>query len=152
MEVAGRVERVADGLVWVRVATSHGCGRCDEPGGCGAARITEVFGKKSSVFVLENRIGAGVGDEVSLQVQEWAPLKAAFLSYGLSILLLLSGGALAGLIYPGDLGVALGGASGLALALGMNRFLARRLRWASGLGVQVLARGMRCPQGGVQDK
>ncbi|WP_246034648.1 SoxR reducing system RseC family protein [Azoarcus indigens] len=152
MEVVGRVERVANGLVWVRATTRSGCGRCGEPGGCGAARITEVFGKKSSVFILANRIGAAVGDEVSLQVQEGAPLKAALLSYGLSILLLLLGGASAGLIYPGDLGVALGGLGGLMVALGVNRLLVRHSRWVSGLSVQMLARGMRCTQGGVQDK
>jgi len=151
MEVAGRVVRAAKGLVWVRATEKGGCGRCDEPGGCGAAKITEVFGKKDSVFILANRIGALEGDEVRLQVEDGAPLKAALLSYGLGILLLLLGAASVSLLFPGDLGAALGALAGLIVAMAANRSLVRS-RWFSGVGVQVVARGDRCPLGGRQDK
>lgn len=50
------------------VRAQNGCGRCFEKGGCGGAKLTQMFCLKPQTFALENTIGAALGDVVEVEV------------------------------------------------------------------------------------
>lgn len=141
IEAPAEVVRVAEGRAWVRISERQaGCGRCDEPGGCRSFRIADAFGLPKEVFALPDPFGLQPGDRVRVAVPHGAPLRAALLSYGLGVVLLLAGATLGSAFGSpaeadpgGDLGAALGAVCGLVLAVSINRILARSRRWRGGL-------------------
>lgn len=154
IEANGVVTRLEDGDAWVRVdRSSGGCGRCDEPGGCRSIGLAYALKTPDDEFRLPNRIGAQVGEGVSIRIDERMPLRGAFATYGLSVALLIGGAALGHSLAPAageDLFAFVGGVGGLAAAIGVNRVLLRSGRWRRSLDVE-LAKGQgagpRC--GGV---
>ncbi|MBL8445986.1 MAG: SoxR reducing system RseC family protein [Zoogloeaceae bacterium] len=132
-EVRATVERVADGKVWLRVPNqAGGCGRCHEPGGCGAVRLTDLFKGMNGPLVLPDRFGVVEGQSVWLGVPEQVPLRAALLCYALPLAFGLAGGALGGLAAlsgHSDIDVLAGLVVGLA---GGWRLVQRRLAPESG--------------------
>lgn len=145
MEAFARVQRIEGDRAWLKVIDAGGgCGRCDEPGGCRAVQITQAFGLPRDEFVLPCEVGVSVGDRVRIRIAEGAALRAALLSYGLGVILLLAGAA-AGSGFGGatnaDLRAAIGGAAGLLLAFLANRLLARSRSWRNGLRMELVAEG-----------
>ncbi|AWI80896.1 Fis family transcriptional regulator [Parazoarcus communis] len=137
IEAPAEVVRVDGGTAWVRLSEKQGgCGRCDEPGGCRSMRITDTFGSPNQVFTLDDPLGLHPGERVRITIPDGAPLRAALLSYGLAVLLML-GGAAAGSLFSdagqADLGAGLGVLCGLGLAVFINRLLARSRNWRGGL-------------------
>lgn len=110
MEVRrGQVRQVSNGLAWVAVARSSGCGRCAEAGGCGQACVARPV-----IYILPATQGLAEGDEVSLSVPERASLLAALMTYGVGLLAMLAGALLAGaFVNDSDLAVAVGALAGL---------------------------------------
>lgn len=141
MQTRAQVLDVRAGAVRLRVADSGGCGRCDEPGGCRALRITDAFGLPRNEFVLPSTLALQVGDEVSIRIAEGSALKAALASYGLGALLLIGGAALGQLSAGtdgGDAAALVGGVLGLLLATGVNRFLMRSRNWRRQFELELL--------------
>jgi sigma-E factor negative regulatory protein RseC len=137
-----QVRRVEAGRVWLRVSDAgSGCGRCDEPGGCRSVQIAHAFGMPRTEFALPTRLALKVGDTVLIGIPDGAPLKAAMASYGLGTVLLVAGAALgrvAAAAEMADLGAALGGLAGLALAFATNRLLFRSRGWRARLCMELL--------------
>lgn len=114
----GRVQRVEDGLAWVEVMRSSGCGRCSDAGGCGMSCTA-----KPATYVLPANQAVAVGDEVLISAPEQASLFAALMSYGVAVATLLFGALFAGWLgNDSDLSVALGSACGLVIAIVWLRF------------------------------
>lgn len=90
------------------VEVEHGCGRCQEKGGCGGQHLTQMFCSAPKRYKVENRIGALAGEHVRVAVEDGAVRTSANLAYGFPILGLLIGGV-AGQVLAGDPG-AIGGA------------------------------------------
>jgi len=115
------VVRAAEGKVWVRLLEHHGgCGRCDEPGGCRAPQLTEIFRGSEKTFVVEDPFGLRVDERVRLVIDEGVPLRAALASYGLGTALALGGAALGVWLAPAaqaDLAAAMGLALGIVVTL-----------------------------------
>ncbi|AWI74505.1 Fis family transcriptional regulator [Parazoarcus communis] len=137
IEAPAEVLRVEAGRAWVRLSEKQGgCGRCDEPGGCRSMRITDTFGSPNQVFTLDDTLGLHPGERVRITIPDGAPLRAALLSYGLAVVLMIIGAAVGGL-FPetarADLGAGLGMLCGLGLAVFINRLLARSRNWRGGL-------------------
>lgn len=126
MRVTGVVRRVEDDDAWVDVAVSSGCGRCNEPGGCGGVNIARPLALPSRSVRVANRIQAMPGDAVAVVVDDGVPLRAALLAYGWPVLGVMGGaaaGTLAASPGQGDLLASLG-----ALAGGLVAYLAGRAR------------------------
>ncbi len=96
----------------------EGCGSC-----CVAA------GEASMLAEARNPVGARVGDRVEVEIPVKAALKAAYLLYGIPLLVFLlglgAGGALGNALAGGRFGVPLGLASGFALLALSYMMLAR---------------------------
>jgi len=82
-------------FVMVQASKGGGCGQCDGQG-CGASKLTQLFCSKPRQFKVDNRINAGVGDEVVVSVVEGVVLRGIGLVYLLPLVLLFAGAALAG--------------------------------------------------------
>lgn len=90
-----------------------GCGRCQEPGGCGGQSLTQALcGRKR--YRIGNALGAQVGQLVHLGIDEVQVRTAANRAYLLPLAGLL-GGALLGSAF-GTLPSVAGAAVGVALA------------------------------------
>ena len=148
IEAPAEVVRVERDRAWVRVTERQGgCGRCDEPGGCRSMRITEAFGPSNSVFAVQDTLGVQQGDRVRLCIPEHAPLRAAMMSYGLGVVLMLLGAALGNQLAGtgnADVHAAVGAAGGLLLAYVLNRTLARSRRWRGMLTVSMVRETGEC--------
>ncbi len=142
MEARARVLRIENGQAWVRLSGKQGgCGRCDEPGGCGSVQISHAFGMPKDEFSMPVDSRFAVGDAVVIRIPDGAPLRAALVSYGLGTLLLLAGaalGSLAGGAHYGDAWGLAGAVAGLALAWGVNRLLPRSRNWRNSLSMELL--------------
>lgn len=141
MQAQARVERVGDGRVWLKVSDAgQGCGRCDEPGGCRALRITDAFGLSAREFSLPCELALKPGDQVLIHLADGAALRAALASYGLAALLLVSGAAIGKFLAPAaaaDVWAAAGALGGLGLAVLVHRVLARSRNWRAQLRVEI---------------
>lgn len=102
----------------VQVQRSSGCGRCNEPGGCGGAEAA-----RCSEYRVGNLLGALPGQRVLIEVPEGSALRAAGLAYGLPLAGVLGGAFVGMLLVEGDVGSVLGGLGGLVLAFGLTRWL-----------------------------
>lgn len=145
MEARARILRVENGRAWLAVTDKQGgCGRCQEPGGCGSVQIAQAFGMPKGEFVLPADDRFAVGDMVVVSVPDGAPLRAALVSYGLATLLLVAGAALGGAIGASanaDVFAFGGGLAGLALAWGINRVLPRSRNWRQSLHMELVPEG-----------
>jgi sigma-E factor negative regulatory protein RseC len=113
----GLVRRVADGFAWVDVERQSGCGRCAESGGCG--RSCE---SAAATYVIPVDCAVLPGERVDVVVSQRAPLVAALLTYGVALLALFVGVALALLLAgDSDRAVAIGALAGLIAAAGWLR-------------------------------
>jgi sigma-E factor negative regulatory protein RseC len=88
------VVRAGDGKVWAQLLEHQGCGRCNEPGGCHAPQLAEMFSGGKQVFALEDSLGLSSGERVKVVINDGLPLRAALMSYGLGTALVLAGAAL----------------------------------------------------------
>lgn len=114
---SGQVRRVADGFAWVDVERLSGCGRCAESDGCG--RSCE---SAAATYVIPVDVAVRPGERVDVVVSRWAPLVAALLTYGVALLALFVGVALAILLAgDSDPSVAAGALIGLIMAAGWLR-------------------------------
>lgn len=90
-----------------------GCGRCQEPGGCGGQSLTQAFcGRKR--YRIGNVLGAQIGQRVRLGIDEVQVRSAANRAYLLPLVGLL-GGALLGSVF-GTLTSVAGATVGLVVA------------------------------------
>lgn len=102
------------------VEVEHGCGRCQEKGGCGGQHLTQMFCSAPKRYRVENKIGALAGEQVRVAVDEGALRTSANLAYGFPILGLVIGG-IAGQALGGDSGAIGGALAGLLLVFSLVR-------------------------------
>lgn len=124
------VVRTGEGKAWLRLLEHQGgCGRCDEPGGCNAPKLAEMFRGRGRTFAVDDPFGLHVDEQVKIVIDEGMPLRAALGSYGLGTALALGGAALGVWLAPAgrtDLAAATGLALGIAVMLFILFFRSRR--------------------------
>lgn len=98
----------------------NGCSACDGKG-CGSGKLTQLFCSRPRQFKVDNRIHAGVGDEVVISIPDGAVLRGIGLVYLLPLVLLFAGAALAD--GRGDAYTAIGAFSGLVVGFALARWL-----------------------------
>lgn len=113
--------------VWVEVPErAPSCGNCKTADSCRSGLLGSGSGPRR--YLLENRIGARVGDRVQLTVADGTVWRASLASYVLPLLLAI-GGAAFGHFGAGDAGAVAGmlvGLGGGLLLLRRNELRARR--------------------------
>lgn len=126
IEERGTVVAVADKAVWVQTIRQSTCGSCSARKGCGQGALASMTDGRANQVRVHNGIGAKVGDQVTLGIEESQLLRASLLVYALPLMLLLGGALLAGAIWPGLDGPAIaGGLLGLALGFGLLKIVSR---------------------------
>ncbi len=134
MRVRGVVARVDDTYAWVDVSVAQGCGRCNEPGGCGGVNIARPLAAASQTVRVPNDIGARPGEPVGVVIEDGLPLKAALVAYAWPVAGVLAGAALGTAVAsPGsaDLSAGVGALAGGLVAAMLGRRRAVWLRTAA---------------------
>ncbi len=121
------VVRLEGRYAWVQASgPGSACGSCAQSGSCGASTLeadrTELHQRKPLLLRLPNTIGAQPGDEVIIRAADGVVLRAAWLAYGMPLLLALAA-ALAATAWIGSEIVTF---IAMLLGLGAGVFLLRK--------------------------
>ncbi|MGC8121643.1 SoxR reducing system RseC family protein [Marinobacter sp. VGCF2001] len=125
----GSVIAVTGAQAWVQTIRTSACQSCSARAGCGQRVLAAASGGRANQVLVENSIGAQVGDEVVIGLDEQSLLSASLVVYGLPLLLMVLGSVLA---HSGSAGSDLAAIGGAGAGLGLGFWLVRR--WQSGLG------------------
>ena len=118
------VVRAIDGLQAVVEIEHGGCGRCHEEGGCGGQQLTQMFCSGPKTYRVDNRLGALLGERVTIAIAGGSVRRTANLAYGVPLIAAIAGAAL-GVPLSGDAGAILGAGAGLVLSFFFIRFRAQ---------------------------
>lgn len=136
------VVEVSGSEVWVEVSNRAPiCGSCKSPALCRDGLPGSSAGPRR--YRLDNRIGARVGDRVSLTVADGTLWRAVLVSYVLPVLLAI-GGAVIGQFAAGDAWAVMGMLTGLGCGLVLLRRTELRARLEGGVfSFQIQTREVR---------
>lgn len=119
-----RVISIADGKAKVEPTGQSGCGGCASRSVCGVSGLAKYFAGGRQPVEVQCASGARAGDELQLQMEEGDLLKAGLLAYLVPAVLALLGAGAATMLGLGDIGAALGAASGMAAGFLLGRWIA----------------------------
>lgn len=88
---AGKVVGVVDDRVWVQTIRTSACESCSARHGCGQRALAGVSGGRANQILVSNSLGARVGDEVTVAINESALLGASLLVYAMPLVLMVAG-------------------------------------------------------------
>lgn len=136
------VVAVSGDEVWVEVpGRAPACGNCPSPDACQDGLLGMTAGPRR--YRLENRIGARVGERVSLTVANGTLWRASLASYVLPVLLAIAGAVL-GQSMADDAWAAIGMLAGLVCGFALLRGKEIRARHDDGLfSLQVQTKEVR---------
>jgi len=106
----GKVVAIKGTQAWVRTIRASACQSCSARSGCGQKVLASASGGRANQVLVENVIGAGVGDEVTLGIDEQALLGASIMVYALPLLLMVAGSLCGHYLAGGGDAVAVAGA------------------------------------------
>jgi sigma-E factor negative regulatory protein RseC len=133
IEEQARVLAVDGDVAWVETQRQSTCGSCAANKGCGTSVLAQVLGRRRTRVRVINPIGARVGDQVVLGIEEGALVRGSAALYGLPLLSLIAGALVADWVGPAgvnaDLRAILGGTLGLAAGLWFMRRFADAARY-----------------------
>ncbi len=124
-----------EGLLLVRLEfeVNGGCGRCNEPGGCGGVSLAQPLCSKPKSMVVSDPIGLSVGDKVRVAIPDDILSRGVTRTYVISLLLFFAGSLLGAALLPDllpvqwqithDVGAMIGAGVGLITAWA-------QLKWA----------------------
>ncbi len=120
IESPARIRRTEGDIAWVVSEAPSSCGACGGKG-CGSSLFARFWHADAAEYQVANPIGAEAGEAVVIGLPDGAVLHAALASYGVGLLLLLTGAGVGTYLF-GEPGAIAGGLSGLALtALWLRR-------------------------------
>ncbi|MBN2646556.1 MAG: SoxR reducing system RseC family protein [Thiotrichales bacterium] len=80
--------------VWVQLV-AKGCQGCGQSGSCGTSALANLFARpQQKALCIPNRLGAKLGDQVDLSLDESRLVKYSALAYGLPLILFFGGALL----------------------------------------------------------
>ncbi len=132
-----------EGLVLVRLEfeVNGGCGRCNEPGGCGGVSLAQPLCSKPKSMVVSDPIGLSVGDTVRVAIPDDQLSRGVTRTYVISLMLFFAGSLLGAALLPDllpmqwqvthDIGAMIGAGIGLIAAWAQLRASQRRTPMAS---------------------
>lgn len=118
------IVRAREGMNALVEVEHGGCGRCHEEGGCGGQQLTQMFCAGPKTYQVNNKIGADIGDRVTIAIADGSVRQTANLAYGVPLIGCICG-AVVGSSLAGDGGAMLGAVSGLVLSFLYIRFHVR---------------------------
>lgn len=131
LEEVGRIIAVDGETAWVETERKSTCHSCSANKGCGSGVLSRFMGRTLGQYPVINRIGAKVGDEVVLGIDENAIIRGSLAAYGIPLASLLAGAFIADAAFAAagsDAAAALGGVSGLLAGLAWLRRHTRKIR------------------------
>ncbi len=134
IEECGRVVATGADGAWVETLARAGCGRCDQPGGCGQNSITRLFASRNRRVRVAAPIPVETGDRVLIGIPEGQLLRASLVVYLLPLLGLVFGSVTGHLVSAASeamaiLGAALGMTGGFLVSHLLSRMLNGRDSW-----------------------
>ncbi|MFO7994676.1 MAG: SoxR reducing system RseC family protein [Marinobacter sp.] len=120
----GKVVAVSGDRVWVQTIRTSACESCSARNGCGQRALAGVSGGRANQVLVTNTLGARVGDEVTVAIEESALLSASLLVYALPLVLMVLGAVTGHQLSEGQDAAAMLGA---ALGMGAGFIVARRV-------------------------
>lgn len=113
-------------LVRLEFEVNSGCGRCNEPGGCGGVSLAQPLCSKPKSMVLSDPIGLTVGDTVRVAIPDELLSRGVTRTYVVSLALFFAGSLLGAGVLPellpmqwqvsSDVGAMIGAGLGLIAA------------------------------------
>ncbi|MDR2877776.1 MAG: SoxR reducing system RseC family protein, partial [Chromatiales bacterium] len=92
----------SDGQLWVETQRKAACDSCSVNKGCGTGVITKMLNLRSPRIRVQNTLGAVVGDEVLVGIDDGQLVRASFAAYFMPLAWMFIG-ALAGGMIAGTL-------------------------------------------------
>ncbi|PXX90254.1 sigma E positive regulator RseC/MucC [Marinobacter vulgaris] len=129
----GRVVAVTGDRVWVQTIRTSACESCSARQGCGQRALAGVSGGRANQVLVANSLGARVGDEVTVAIDESALLGASLLVYALPLVLMVLGTVSGHQLSEGHDGAAMLGA---AVGMAAGFMVARRIGSNPGRGYE----------------
>lgn len=133
LEEQGRVIEVQAGFVWVETQRRSTCGACNLNGGCGTSVLSRVMGRRRTRVRALDSLGARVGEEVVIGIEDSMLLRGSLAVYAVPLLGLLGGAVSGAALAPhwqwsAEAGSILFGLAGLGVGVLWLAFHARRTR------------------------
>ncbi len=85
----GKVVALVGDQVWVQTIRTSACQSCSARSGCGQRALAAVSGGRANQVLVDNSVGARVGDEVVIGLDEQSLLNASLIIYGLPLVLMV---------------------------------------------------------------
>lgn len=135
VEGIARVVAVVDGTVWLEPEQTASCGGCAAAGSCGTGHgeggigtiASRLEARRFRVSAAASNFELRAGDRVVIGVGQRSLVKAAFLAYGLPLIVAIAAGSSIQGRYGDDLATLFGMLGGLVAGLALARFGARFL-------------------------
>lgn len=91
-----------EGLLLVRLEfeVNGGCGRCNEPGGCGGVNLAQPLCSKPKSIVVSDPIGLSVGDKVRVAIPDQLLSRGVTRTYVIPLVLFFAGTLLGAAVLP----------------------------------------------------
>nr|WP_297399005.1 SoxR reducing system RseC family protein [uncultured Marinobacter sp.] len=123
----GRVVAEKGNRVWVRTIRASACQSCAARSGCGQRVLATATGGRANQVLVANTVGARVGDDVTIGIDEQALLGASLMVYALPLVLMVLASIAGHQLSEGsDLFAMAGAAIGLATGFLVSRQWQRR--------------------------
>lgn len=113
-------------LVRLEFEVSGGCGRCNEPGGCGGVSLAQPLCSKPKTLVLPDPMGLRSGERVRVAIPDQLLSRGITRTYVIPLILFFAGSLLGAAVLPdllplhwqltSDIGAMLGAGLGLIAA------------------------------------
>lgn len=113
--------------VWLEPEMSSGCGSCASAKGCASLSWMKLGPADAKRFALPNSFHGRIGDRIVVGIQQGSLVRGSLLAYGLPLLLGLGSGIFAQARGAGDEICLIAIIAGLAVGLGLAKFIAGRL-------------------------
>lgn len=110
----GQVVAEAGDRVWVMTIRQDACASCSARHGCGQKALAAVSNGRANQVLVDNVLGARVGDEVLLAIEESALLGASVLVYAVPLMFMVVGTLLGTGLGASDSAAMVGAFGGLA--------------------------------------
>ena len=133
IEEKATVIAVEDDRVLLQTQRRSACQSCSVKQGCGTSVLATVVGQRYSQVSVANTLGANVGDEIMMGINDNALVKGSLLIYALPLIFLLVG-ALLGEFFAhaynlnAELASIIAGAAGFVLSMFVIRFSVTRTK------------------------
>lgn len=85
----GKVVALANDRAWVQTIRTSACQSCSARAACGQRALARVSGGRANQILVANAVGARVGDEVVIGIDEQSLLAASLAVYGGPLLLMI---------------------------------------------------------------